>query len=118
MSDLRYSTDSFTRGSVWYIDLEEGRVGSEQMGKRPAVIISNDKNNKFSETVNVVVATSKPKNYLPVHVEAYLHRESIFLCEHIVTISKSRLQSYIGKLSEMKMEEIEDAILIQLGVCL
>lgn len=116
MSDLRFSRDSYCRGSVWYVDLE-GRLGSEQTGKRPAVIISNNKNNKFSETVNIVVATSRQKTDLPVHVRAYLHKESIFLCEQIVTVSKSRLRNYIGKLSEIKMAEIEDAILIQLGVC-
>lgn len=116
MCDLRFAKDSYCRGSVWYVDLENGR-GSEQCGSRPAVIISNNRNNKFSATVNIVVATSRQKTDLPVHVKAYLHKESIFLCEQIITISKERLKNYIGKLSEMKMAEIEDAVLIQLGVC-
>ena len=37
-------------------------------GGRPAVIVSNDKNNAKSNTVEVVYMTTKPKTDLPTHV--------------------------------------------------
>lgn len=115
MSDLILNSKSFNRGNVWYVDLGEGKVGSEQGGKRPAVIVSNDMNNKYSSVVNVVLATARSnKNNLPVHVKAYLHRESYFLCEQIITVSKSRLVNHVGQLSKAKMSEVEKGMLMQL----
>lgn len=119
MADMEFCrTKSYTRGSVWYVNLGENKVGNEQEGTRPAVIVSNDMNNKYSPNVNVVIATTKvkKKNDLPVHVKASLHRESCFMCEQIITVSKQRLKNYIGRLNEDKMEEINGAMLVQLGV--
>lgn len=56
------------RGEIYYIESTYRETGSEQRGGRPAVIVSNDKNNENSEVVEVVYMTTKPKNDLPTHV--------------------------------------------------
>ena len=53
------------RGEIYYIESTYRETGSEQRGGRPAVIVSNDKNNENSEVVEVVYMTTKPKNDLP-----------------------------------------------------
>ncbi len=45
-------------GDVWFADLGIP-VGSEQGGKRPVLIVSNDKYNRYSSCVNIVPLTSK-----------------------------------------------------------
>ena len=50
------------RGEIYYIESTYRETGSEQRGGRPAVIVSNDKNNENSEVVEVVYMTTKPKN--------------------------------------------------------
>ena len=48
----------FVRGSIWYV--ESGySTGSEQRPGRPAIIVSNDANNKHSSTVEMVVMISR-----------------------------------------------------------
>lgn len=49
------------RGEIYYIESTYRETGSEQRGSRPAVIVSNDKNNENSEVVEVVYMTTKPK---------------------------------------------------------
>lgn len=61
------------RGEIYYIESTYRETGSEQRGGRPAVIVSNDKNNENSEVVEVVYMTTKPKNDLPTHVLSGVH---------------------------------------------
>lgn len=50
------------RGQIYYVRSNYREEGSEQRGGRPAVIVSNDKNNAKSNTVEVVYMTTKPKD--------------------------------------------------------
>ncbi len=104
------------RGEVWYV--EKGySVGSEQQSGRPAIIVSNDKNNTYSATVEVVYLTTQPKQDLPTHVTIRsLNRISTALCEQITTVSMERLGNYCGTLTDQEMGEIDAAIKTSLGL--
>lgn len=82
------------RGDIWYI--ESGySVGSEQRAGRPAIVVSNNRNNQYSGTVEVVYLTTQPKRDLPTHVTiSSLSRESTALCEQITSVSTERFGSY------------------------
>lgn len=103
------SGHTFSRGEIYYTDFGDG-VGSEQKGYRPAVIISNDIGNKHSTTVIIAaIITQRPdKAKLPTHVyvgtETGLDNSSIILLEQIRTISKGRLDDYVGKLSQGQLQ--------------
>ena len=107
------------RGEVYSANLGD-RSGSIQSGVRPVFIISNDINNKFSPTVNVLPITSRTKNNIPVHVNIGfsegLSQESTVLTEQVVTINSNQLGDYIGKTSRHKMYEIEKAVMLQNGI--
>lgn len=104
------------RGDILYV--ESGySTGSEQRPGRPAIVVSNDKNNEYSSTVEVVYLTTQPKRDLPTHVPIHsLNRESIAICEQITTVSKERIGNYRGSVTSAEMEDIEAALLISLGV--
>ena len=42
-------------------------------------------------------------------------RDSVAMLEQLRTIDKSRLKSYVGKLSEMTMKKIDSALSISVG---
>lgn len=94
---------------------------SIQTGYRPAFILSNDKNNTYSTTLNIIPITSKTtKKRLPIHVylQKYknygLNAPSIMLIEQITTISIYHLDKYIGKVSDCEtLNDINKAMLIQ-----
>ena len=109
------------RGELYYADLSPV-VGSEQGGIRPVLVVQNDIGNKYSPTVIAAAITSKlNKAKLPTHIELSckeygLEKDSVVLLEQIRTIDKCRLKEKIGELSEYKMNQVNKAMLISLGV--
>ena len=109
------------RGELYFADLSPV-IGSEQGGVRPVLVVQNDIGNKYSPTVIAAAITSRlGKAKLPTHIELSsreygLEKDSIVLLEQIRTIDKSRLKEKIGVLSEHKMNEVNRAMLISLGV--
>lgn len=106
----------FVRGSIWYV--ESGySTGSEQRPGRPAIIVSNDTNNKHSSTVEMVYLTTAPKHDLPTHVTIRsTSRVSTAICEQITTVATERIGSYCGTVTDAEMSSIEMAMLISLGL--
>ena len=77
--------NNIKRGEMFYIS--RGGVsysGSEQYSDRPAVVVSNDKNNENSNVVEVVYMTTQPKTDLQTHVTVRsTGRPSTVLCEQV-----------------------------------
>ncbi|OGW05042.1 MAG: MazF family transcriptional regulator [Nitrospinae bacterium RIFCSPLOWO2_02_39_17] len=110
------------RGEIWLVLLEP-IVGSEIGKTRPAVVISNNKNNQFSDTITVIPLTSKTAKVYPF--EALLPKEDTGLIKdskaksnQIRTVDKRRLVNFLGSASEERLQEIEQALLIHLGISL
>lgn len=109
------------RGDIFYADLSPV-VGSEQGGVRPVLIVQNDVGNKYSPTVIVAAITSQiNKAKLPTHIEILgedygLNKDSVILLEQVRTVDKKRLKEKIGHLDEEKMELVNDALIISLGL--
>lgn len=123
METLRkYQTETINRGDIFFADLGSGE-GSEQSGFRPVVIIQNNMGNKHSSTVIVAALTSKiKKSRIPTHVEVSrydntgLVKDSVVLLEQIRTIDKRKLKHKIGKCSYERLESIDKAIKVSLGI--
>lgn len=108
------------RGDIFYISKDvQPAVGSEQIAGRPGIIVSNDKANQSSSTVEVVFLTTKPKSSLPTHVTIRSAvRESIALCEQITTVSVERLGNKMCHISKTEMANVEIAMLVSLDLVL
>jgi len=93
------------RGDIYYANLNPV-IGSEQGGRRPVLIISNDVGNKHSPTVIVAPITSRinTKAKLPTHTLINnfegLDKNSIILLEQVRTIDKQRLHRHLHALKE------------------
>ena len=97
-------------------------MGSEQGGTRPVLVVQNDVGNKYSPTVIAAAITSKiNKAKLPTHIEVDaarygLSRDSVILLEQVRTIDKKRLREKIGRLDEVQMIKVNDALSISFGL--
>ena len=96
---------------VVYVDVSVDRIGSEQGGVRPAIIIQNNMGNKHSSTVLIMcLTTSIKKKYLPTHCmikrteENGLTRNSMLLGETLTQISKDRIKSKIGCITDGEVQ--------------
>ena len=108
--------NNIKRGEMFYIS--RGGVsynGSEQHSDRPAVVVSNNKNNENSNVVEIVYMTTQPKTDLPTHVTVRsTGRPSTVLCEQVYSVSTERIGTYIGECSDKEMENIDIALMISL----
>ncbi len=107
------------RGEIWLISLEP--VVGHEIGKtRPALVISNDRNNQFAETITVLPITSNVKKIYPFETflpkrETNLTVDSKIKSNQIRTVDKKRLIKLIGNVSEEKLKEVEQALFIHLN---
>jgi len=108
------------RGEIWLVSLEP-IVGHEIGKTRPAFIISNNRNNQYAETVTVLPITLKTERLYPF--ETFLPKKNTNLTvdskvksNQIRTIDKKRLIKLLGKVSEEKLKEVEQAVFIHLGL--
>lgn len=104
------------RGDIFYIDGHNIVDGSVQDWNRPAVVVSNNAGNHFSDIVEVVFLTTKKKHPLPTHVNVKAYAMSTALCEQICTIPKHRIGTFIRCCTEKEMKAIDDALKISLGL--
>ena len=112
---------TINRGDIQYADLN-GTIGSEQAGVRPVIIVQNNVGNKYSPTTIVVPLTKKVRLKInqPTHfwINPFgnIRFDSIVLTEQIRVIDKSRLKEKIGVMNDKAMQEIDNKILIALGL--
>lgn len=107
------------RAEVWIINWNPSR-GSEQAGKRPALIIQNNIGNDKAATTIVAAISTSVKKY-PMNVildppEGGLRERSMVKTSQILTISKKRLEKRLGIISSEKMAEVNAAIKLSLDI--
>jgi len=101
------------------VDFSHGR-GSEQRGRRPALVVQNDVGNAHASTTIVAAVTTIIKQY-PVTVvldrsEGGLKKRSMVNLTQILTVDRSRLKRRLGALREQSMEAVDRAVRISLDV--
>ena len=109
------------RYEIWMADLPKGKNSHVQAGCRPVIIVSNDVANAHSPVITVVPLTSRlAKNSLPTHVhlrEQGLTKDSLALCEQIISLDKSRLIRLVGYIYRpFDRLALDHAIAVQLGM--
>lgn len=110
-------------GEIWMCHLNS-KEGSVQSGYRPVFILSNDKNNLYCTTLNVIPLTSKMnKRKLPIHVELWSYKQyglktpSTLLIEQITTITVECLDRCVGKVNDREtLCNISNAISVQFPI--
>jgi mRNA interferase MazF len=110
------------RGDIWWADLPEP-TGSGTGYRRPVLVVQAD---AFTQsriaTVIVVAVTSNlrlataPGNVFLSANESNLPKDSVINVSQIVTLDKSMLDEYIGRISAHVLIEVEEGIRLVLDV--
>ena len=112
---------SIKRGEVCIATLDPV-VGREISKTRPAVIVSNDKNNEFSGTLTILPVTSGNLDKIyPFEVflpkgTGNLPKDSKVKADQIRTLDKSRIVAVIGRLLETEIQSIDKALRVHLAL--
>ena len=104
------------RGELYWLDWSPGR-GSEQAGRRPALIVGSDAANANDRyPLTIVVAVSTTQRNILTHVvlepddDNGLRARSSAKCEQLLTVSKDRLLEKIGRVSDTDLERVSVAL--------
>jgi mRNA interferase MazF len=109
------------RGDVYVVELDPTR-GSEIKKTRPAVIIQNDVDNRYSPITVVAPITSKfdtelyPTEVLVKPPEGGLRTDSVVLLNQLRAVDGSRLGRRLGALKPATMALVNDGLAIVLAL--
>ena len=99
------------QGNIILVDFDP-QLGHEQKGRRPALVISNDLFNKFSEMAIVCPITNTGKNH-PLHVKLNTETKTkgVILCDQIKTMDiKARNFKFLEDTPEYILENVFDIV--------
>ena len=104
------------RGEIWWVNFDPS-LGGEIQKTRPAVIVSNNASNRTLNRLQVVPITSRVDRVYPCEAVVSLNGEvRKAMADQIATVSKQRLGSRLGVLSESDLRLVDGAIRLQLGL--
>ncbi|CAB1251451.1 conserved protein of unknown function [Ruminococcaceae bacterium BL-6] len=118
--DHGYDDREIKRGEIYYVDLEGVDYISSHVsiGKiRPCLIFSNDMGNAKSDIVVIALITSAEKRNYKFQYKFQINgRNSIVMCEQLLSCDQWRLKDKLGELTHEQMKEAEKALLYELGL--
>lgn len=108
------------RGQIFVADLDPA-FGREIHKKRPVLIISNDNINQSYPVIIVIPFSSIVPGFVGPDVVKFtiqkgLHEQSALIVNQIISIDKDRLMKKIGKVSKLKLREVEESLKSVLGL--
>jgi len=107
---------SIERGEVYWVNFEPS-LGGEIKKTRPAIVLSNNAANAYLNRVQVIPITSNTDRLYPGEAYVRLNTEKRkAMADQLTTVSKQRLGTKIGFLSDDDLGKVEVAVLLQLGI--
>lgn len=103
------------RGDIFYVSIPH-QTGWEIKKDRPAVVVSSQKICRTRNVVSVVFLTGSLEGKFNMDERVVINstprQKSIALCEAVYSVDKSRLLSFVGRVTDEEMDEIDNAISI------
>lgn len=108
------------RGDIYIANLDPS-FGREFRKKRPVLIISNNDLNRILPTIIMIPFSSiVPQKIGPDFVEFInqkgLEKASVLVVNQLGAVDTMRLINKVGRISKNKMEEVEEAMKLVLGM--
>ena len=111
------------RMGIFLADLNPG-IGSEQKGKRPVLVVSDEDFNQVMPVVTILPITSLQKGRRVYPNEVLISKgtggltaDSLILAHQIRTISKDRLVKFLGAVKDPRLQSaIDEAVRLHLNL--
>jgi mRNA interferase MazF len=111
------------RGEIYLVNFDP-TLGAEVSKTHPALVVQTDilNSNRFTHTAIVAAITSKqqPARRLKVLIPAEggtgRTKDSVVLLNQLRSVDRQRLYKRLGRVGEKQMQQIDQALLIVLGL--
>jgi mRNA interferase MazF len=106
------------RAEIWLAELDPVR-GHEQAGRRPVLVVSDDRFNRSLAQLAVVLPLTTTARAIPYHVpidppEGNVRRRSFIKCEDVRSIAFERIIERWGAVESDTMARVEEILRILL----
>ena len=109
-------SEEIKRGEVYWVNLDP-TIGSEIKKTRPALILSNNIQNRVSNRVVILPITFNVEKLFPFEAKITLQNKAAkVLADQIRTVDKSRIRDCISCISTTEMKDIERAVKVTLSL--
>ena len=109
------------QGEIYWLHFRG--LGSEPEGKRPAVVVQDDRFNRsaISTTIVTAITSSLRLSAMPGNVrlrkgEANLSKASVVNVSQVRTVDRSRLGDRVGTLSPARVQQVLQGLSLVLGI--
>lgn len=113
----KYKNRKINQGEVYFCEIGEN-IGHEQNKHRPVLVVSENRYNKNGMVTIVPLTKTLKKNskngpvqkthyFLKQANNLFLHNDSAVLCEHVKSVSVSRIDNYLGKINKKDFNLIQ-----------
>lgn len=108
------------RGQIFIADLNPS-FGREIHKKRPVLIISNDQINEIYPVVIVIPFSSIVPSFIGPDIVKFtkqkgLNKDSALVVNQIISVDKARLINKVGRVSVVKLKQVEQSLKNVLGL--
>jgi mRNA interferase MazF len=101
---------------VYWVDLEP-TYGSQQRGRRPCLVLTEDAINAARRTVGVIPLSSSPSVAPPIVVAIpSLGANSVALCDQLRAVDKTKISKRIAAITAVEMALIEASVKTVFGL--
>jgi mRNA interferase MazF len=101
---------------VYWVDLEP-TYGSQQRGRRPCLVLTEDAINAGRRTVGVIPLSSSPSVAPPIVVAIpSLGANSVALCDQLRAVDKSKISKRIAAITAAEVALIEASVKTVFGL--
>lgn len=115
---MPYPSGPPQRGEIYWVDFDPAR-GSEQAGRRPAVVVSGNLQNAKAKTILIAaMTTTRRESPLTVIVPAVgsLREDGSILVFQLMTIDKTRLGDFLVRLNRYQIDELNAKMKVALDL--
>ena len=101
---------------MYWVDLEP-TYGSQQRGRRPCLVLTEDAINAARRTVGVIPLSSSPSVAPPIVVAIpSLGANSVALCDQLRAVDKTKISKRIAAITAVEMALIEASVKTVFGL--
>jgi mRNA interferase MazF len=109
-------SEAVRRGEIYWVKLDP-TIGTETKKTRPAIVISNDSQNRVGQRYIVAPITSAVKTVYPFEVKININgKPSKVMLDQIRTIDHRRLGGKLGQVSQEELSQVERVIKLVLHI--
>ena len=104
------------RGDVYWVDLEP-TAGSQQLGRRPCLVMTANPVNARRRTIGIIPLSSSPQIAPPIVIAIpSVGTQTVAICDQLRAVDKAKFDRLIGTVTKVELALVEASVKAVFGL--